>query len=777
LNDFIEKIPNCPVKRLGLWLALFTLSFFAVYLIDYHTGDQTELPVVDVIEKQVKRDRVFVLFIDSLRYQTATDPEMMPFLNELAKSSVTAEVETVSDAVTVPAIRAAFTGKTRFRVLGFVDNLVKRKENLPSLFSQLNSHGGKSAAFTDGSFNQFGSSITKKFPMSDSTVSAKGETKYKMQNAQGINALNFFRENLDYDFVLYHAGYMDHVAHKYSVRSPLYKELFNKGDELVRTIAQSMKPNETLIVFGDHGHTVGGRHALGLDVPTYISITGPKFKKGHNLSRIHISSFRYFMSKAMNLPISNSIEAEEYPESLVFPGNELVKRRVALPLPKADISDSAISSKADLFLIFGFSISLILFGLLYSKLRFKTYTIYAALIAFFIGWLFVLWGVELFSLRVLIHEPFYPTLHRYWAIALIGSAVFMRWWRWDRVLWSVLIIPGLLSIPTVYRYGFPTILVPVWLIFLFHLSRNLIKSKPEFKPQVILLSLAVFFLIQPYLISDASNFKFSGFMPLVKEFTSNSFAIKILLGCFSGAIIFIEHPNSAPLKRSLLVFAGFTIYWLMITLGEVSTDNWMILPVCLIALGTVRSDQIDVEKLVLRNLKILILFMVFLFFTDISLESSVLFLAIAAGFKITLHLIGKLNPILNLKSSLYALLFSLMVIATGWIGLSWTTHGFEWDFLYRVFDAKFVEANVGFFIPLILIRYCIPLIVFRMLIVDKAVFKNIRKIFFYIVLPIKVLSLVGIMIGFGLADAGSLIYLEAVQELSQILLYSVIFII
>src|ERR1043165_8944013 len=99
--------------------------------------------------------RMFVLLIDSLRYQTATNPAFMPHLVDLAARGTSARVTPTRDAVTVPCVRAAFTGEDRTRVLGFLANFVKHKPPTASLFGDLAAAGGHAAAYSDNAFDAF----------------------------------------------------------------------------------------------------------------------------------------------------------------------------------------------------------------------------------------------------------------------------------------------------------------------------------------------------------------------------------------------------------------------------------------------------------------------------------------------------------------------------------------------------------------------------------------------------------------------------------------------
>jgi hypothetical protein len=109
------------------------------------------------------------------------------------------------------------------------------------------------------------------------------------------------------------------------------------------------------------------------------------------------------------------------------------------------------------------------------------------------------------------------------------------------------------------------------------------------------------------------------------------------------------------------------------------------------------------------------------------------------------------------------LFFSL--VATGWVTFAWTVHRLEWGFLYDWFSAPFVERHVGFFLPLILARYVVPLIVARLLL-DGAFGHEApypgRAV--WLLTGWKVASVFLLTIGIASSSSTTEIYLEGAEE-------------
>jgi hypothetical protein len=105
------------------------------------------------------------------------------------------------------------------------------------------------------------------------------------------------------------------------------------------------------------------------------------------------------------------------------------------------------------------------------------------------------------------------------------------------------------------------------------------------------------------------------------------------------------------------------------------------------------------------------------------------------------------------------------VFAAGWVAFAWTTHWLEWRFLYDWWGAAFVEDHVGWFIPLIVARFAIPVLLARVLLAegfdDGAPYPR-REVWFLV--GVKVLTVLLFTCGIGLVSVESDSYLEAAEE-------------
>jgi hypothetical protein len=105
----------------------------------------------------------------------------------------------------------------------------------------------------------------------------------------------------------------------------------------------------------------------------------------------------------------------------------------------------------------------------------------------------------------------------------------------------------------------------------------------------------------------------------------------------------------------------------------------------------------------------------------------------------------------------------MALVVAAWTTLALTLHRLEWRFLYDLVAPPVVERHVGLFLPLILGRYALPLILARRLLAE-ARGREGDGASAYAVAATKVVTLTLVATGYGLFDPTGELFTEAVQN-------------
>ena len=546
------------VGRLTAYLALLVLVLGGLAAIDALTA----LPSVPApAPAQVRPSdagaqpgRVFVLMLDSLRYQTATSATLMPYLTGLRARSAFARVTPTRDAVTVPCLRAAFTGRERNRVFGFVENFLKGNAGLESLFTQLADAGRAAVVYSDGAFDQFGDRglmrASNGDPSPESDESAEQGDHVEEQNATAALALAQYRAG-QHDLVVLHVTYTDHVAHEVGIDAPLYAQRYHSADALVERLDRELPAGDTLVIMGDHGHDAVGRHAVGLDVPTYALYRGPRFVAGADLGTISIRDHRYLLGYALGLSLASDYGGERHPNALHAPLAELgsYAPRVAA---HAGLSPGVPGERRHayaavaLFLACAFGLWLQLTAACAFTASPRSRAVVAAAGALALCGL----GGSFPHVRPFVHEPTFLTLSLLW-LALWGLAAWLTW-RTRRLELgaALLVLPLFIAAPTVYRYGAAVAMGPVWLGWLLCLATALAALKLR-RPQPPGAA-GLLVLLVPFGFTESSNFRFDEWVLWPPALLPSGFLVLSLL----AKLVVLVPPRAAKRERALGVVAA-----------------------------------------------------------------------------------------------------------------------------------------------------------------------------------------------------------------------------
>ena len=274
-----------------------------------------------------KRGRLLILHVDSWRYETAIDSTLMPQVARLRKQGASWEVQTVFEGFTVPAVRAAFSGRAETQLVNLIQNFQFRALPIESFFRDASRIGKRTLIVAVEPFTQFGDYFVQRFPV------ARGLDMYAADRLRPAMALNGFR-NEAFDIVVCHYESADWVAHETGIGTERYKREFAYADSLVAAFAAARGPNDYLLAYGDHGHSPTGEHKTGIHIPTFALLLGPDVRAGVIAPPMAMFNLRYIASHTMGI----TLRAAPY-------DTEQMAR--FLPIAADSATDSATDSAAD----------------------------------------------------------------------------------------------------------------------------------------------------------------------------------------------------------------------------------------------------------------------------------------------------------------------------------------------------------------------------------------------------------------------------------------------
>ncbi len=543
--------------------------------------------------------RVLVLVIDSLRYETAMDADLMPCLAALRAEGVSARVTNIYSGVSVPSMFTLFTGRENVSLLGFVTNFVSfSSPQVESLFSQLQAAGVASTVSAGTEFMQFGPAI-------ESTVRRDPRRSYEWNVERMLEVAGALARS-ERSLVVVHVPYTDYAAHSYGVGHERYRQQFHWVDSLIPQFRAKLPPGAVLVVLGDHGHTQDGHHGTGLWTPTASVYVGGPFRQGVDLGTINLASNRYLLNGAFGLPVpAGGYAGEVYPGAFLRGAQAEQSAGVAAPIPHL----RAIAGAQFIWLGFGVMVVVWLNVALaeWSPLHFRGWHHGVTMLGLTAAWLPLAWGglVTLGAgglvLALAARTPASWRRRLGWTAGLVAGAWAMHGWgrllgatesvqqafplrgiaavwivigiagiaaaalRFDRVRWTwiCLAVPGLLLMPTNGPYGWTSLVVPVLLCWFAQrvvaVARERRDAGRPFTGRELaacaVLALGLFGLLQAEAVTLTVNHAFRGWQALIPALGADNLLFMATVGVVANFILLCPAAGSRPTQLLALGLA------------------------------------------------------------------------------------------------------------------------------------------------------------------------------------------------------------------------------
>lgn len=289
-----------PAVRAGWMLVTALLTLVSVdhvireRKLPPHPYVKATMPLQEELRQHTEpvQGRLFIYFVDSLRFDYAVNPELMPHLNALLPQSVWGRVTPCATNMTVHCVEAAFSGIDRSTVLAFGEDFNPQKsKNKTSWFFQMKNRGARITAVSDYVIpTLYSGALTENY------VYPKGTSQRFLVN----KALSQFSRP-DTNVTIVHLLGPHDDGQTFGSNSPQYRSQLKEVDELLGHVVSRLSPTDSLMVMGDHGMDDDGRHMYNMDVPTFYLYRGPDFARGVRRD-IHLLSHTFFLTVLFRLP-------------------------------------------------------------------------------------------------------------------------------------------------------------------------------------------------------------------------------------------------------------------------------------------------------------------------------------------------------------------------------------------------------------------------------------------------------------------------------------------
>ena len=239
-----------------------------------------------------------VLIVDSMGRAQAEDAGLMPNLVALAGRSLSGPMQSCFANMTLPCLLTAFEGR-QSPFLTALQNFSASASSNPSWFEALRQTGRRVALLSDhtlpelypGLYVEGGSYEEHEVPI---------EERDRWAYARGREWL----AARGHDVIVLHVVNTDKMTHEYHPGAPEYRRAFAEADAFIGEATRMLRPQDSLVIFGDHGHEDGGHHTTD----AWYLCHGPRFAPGR--ASIDQTSLLFLLSRIHDVVLPGGYEGE-----------------------------------------------------------------------------------------------------------------------------------------------------------------------------------------------------------------------------------------------------------------------------------------------------------------------------------------------------------------------------------------------------------------------------------------------------------------------------------
>jgi len=315
-----------------------------------------------------------------------------------------------------------------------------------------------------------------------------------------------------------------------------------------------------------------------------------------------------------------------------------------------------------------------------------------------------------------------------WGLALAAAIVLAWGGRRRAATWLALALPALLLFPSAGWDSWAAVMGPAWLVALAALAtdwlrRRAVRALPAPPTRAERLGLAVLpllaLLVLPFIWAETDGVVAGDWRGYL---TSDRMTYWIAISAVAKLVIFARPRRGVAVNA---VAVGLVGLFSLVSFGGLCPTLWGKLAVAAflasaafaargVAAAQARPAAAAAVAGALATATLLMLYRATVVLDERNLLQLELLLAALRLSCIAACRLGRAED----RRWFVAWLEAMAIIVAAWTTLALTLHRLEWKFLYAFLDPPVVEARVGWLLPLILVRYAIPLVVARRLLAD-----------------------------------------------------------
>jgi hypothetical protein len=201
-----------------------------------------------------KHFRTVVFILDSAGKSEMFDPELMPFLNSLRRSSLSGRSRSCAAKATFPCIKSIFEGReaTMGTTLQDFSAFASSRTTWPASLAAL---GTRLVVASDHTLNRL-------YPHAfvDSLNYEDLRAPLLERDAFVYAKARQWLDDPSIDVLVLHIIGTDKVSHEYKVRGREYQQKYQEVDDFIREVAGRLDSEDYLFAISDHGHNELGGH-------------------------------------------------------------------------------------------------------------------------------------------------------------------------------------------------------------------------------------------------------------------------------------------------------------------------------------------------------------------------------------------------------------------------------------------------------------------------------------------------------------------------------------